>query len=253
MSTPQRKVISIFTVILAVSVIALGLSAFQGGATPGTPLDQSATPSAPQGQLPTVAITPYPTPFNPGPEVEGTEVGEGISQEGGYFINDLANKLNIPVATLEAAISSSLIDADNQALNQGLIDQNAADALNQRATQMFSSGSGFFFDIDEFGPTSTPTPALPAPIVITSVVTSVVTERPTKTSAPPATPTTVPTHVVTLSFPTSPPVKKTLIIATLIFPRPTRTPLPVFTAIFHTPVPLKTPIRLPTFRSTFAP
>jgi hypothetical protein len=122
--------------------------------------------------------TVSPTPFNPGPEVEGSETGEGISNEGGFFINDLATKLNVPVSVLESAITTSLNDSNTQAVTQGFMNQTTANALATREASLFTTGNGFFFDIDEFPATATSVPLAP---LFTLTPTSTSTEEVTST------------------------------------------------------------------------
>jgi hypothetical protein len=165
MFTSHNQFLSILTGAVAGALITFGLVSFRSAATPvEAQVQATSTVTAPA----TGASTVSPTPFDPGPEVEGGEVGEGISREGGVFINDLASKLNVPVSTLESDISGSFNVAVNQAVQQGFVSQADANQIAGREANLFTSGSGFIFDIDEFpgsnvaipvtGSTLTPTP-----------------------------------------------------------------------------------------------
>jgi hypothetical protein len=147
MFTSHNQFLSILTGAVAGALITFGLVSFRSAATPVQAQTQpTTTATAPA----TGASTVSPTPFDPGPEVEGGEVGEGISREGGVFINDLASKLNVPVSTLESDISGSFNMAVNQAVQQGFVNQTDANQIAAREANLFTSGSGFIFDIDEF-------------------------------------------------------------------------------------------------------
>ena len=104
MFTSRNQFLSILTGAVAGALITFGLVSFRWAPAPAlAQVQNTSTPTAPAAS-PSVS----PTPFDPGPEVEGGEIGEGVSREGGVFINDLANKLNVPVNTLESDISGSL-------------------------------------------------------------------------------------------------------------------------------------------------
>jgi hypothetical protein len=242
MSALQKPILNILTGAVAGAVIAFGITAFR---SPAAPVQA-------QGQIPTPVVSP--TPFNPGPETEGNEIGEGISQEGGFFVNDLANKLNVPVDTLESDITSSLTDANNQAVSQGLIGQNSANALQTHIDNLFSSGTGFFFDIDEFPAANNLTPAQ---IPITGAT---LTPTPTETVAPEEEneeeeneehhheeeATRTPTPNLGGEATQTPEVSSTP--ESTHTPRPTHTPQPT-----HTPRPTRTPQPTHTPRPTRTP
>jgi len=238
---------------VAGAIITFGLFAFR----------PPAMPVQAQAQQPTLS----PTPFDPGPEVEGPEVGEGISREGGVFINDLASKLNVPVTTLESDINSSFNVAANQAVSQGFLDQTTANQLTSREANLFTSGSGFIFDIDEFPPATNAIPVTGATLTPTSTATeeevtatpneeeeneknetatkveskeeekeeSVATENAESGEQHEVTPTVTPKPTHEESSPTTAPTATPRPTHT---PRPTRTPEREFTA---TPMPSETP------------
>ncbi len=145
MFTSHNQFLSILTGAVAGALITFGMVSFRSAPAP---VQAQAQPTATAPATGTSTVSP--TPFVPGPEVEGGEIGEGISREGGVFINDLASKLNVPVSTLESDISGSYNVAVNQAVQQGYITQADANQLAAREANLFTAGSGFIFDIDEF-------------------------------------------------------------------------------------------------------
>jgi hypothetical protein len=159
--------LSVLSGVIAGAIVTFGLFAFRSQAIP---VQAQAQPAATSTSMPTIS----PTPFNPGPEVEGSETGEGISNEGGFFINNLAAKLNVPVTVLESDITTSLNDSNTQAVTQGFLDQTTANTLATREASLFTTGNGFFFDIDEFPTTATAVPLVP---LFTLTPTSTTTEE----------------------------------------------------------------------------
>jgi hypothetical protein len=181
MFTSHNTFLSILTGAVAGALITFGLVSLNNSATP-VQAQVGQTTSTPTAAVSTTTSTPTaavsPTPFNPGPEVEGGEVGEGISREGGFFINDLASKLNVPVGTLETAITSSLSDTNVQAVKDGVLDQSTANLLASHETNLFASSGGFFFDIDEFPPGTVGIPVTGGFLAPTSTPTEEVTATP---------------------------------------------------------------------------
>jgi hypothetical protein len=189
----RHTFLSILTGAVAGAMIIFGLAAFRPQAIPMQAQAPSTdTATAAVSTTPAVSATPTtsPTPFNPGPEVEGPEIGEGISREGGFFINDLAKKLNVPVDVLESDITSALNDTNNQAVTDGFLDQATANTLATREASLFSSGSGFFFDIDEFPPGANEIPVTGATLTPTEEeVTATPTENESEENEKTRTPT----------------------------------------------------------------
>jgi hypothetical protein len=179
MPTSHNQFLSILTGAVAGALVTFGLVAFRSAATPVQAQAQAtSTATAPAASTETATVSP--TPFVAGPEVEGGEIGEGISREGGVFINDLASKLNVPVDVLESDISGSFNVAINQAVQQGFVSQADASQLAAREANLFTSGSGFIFDIDEFPGSNVAIPvtgATLAPTATPEVVTATPSEE----------------------------------------------------------------------------
>jgi hypothetical protein len=243
MFTSHNQFLSILTGAVAGALITFGLVSFRSPATPALAQVQDTSTATAPAASPTVS----PTPLDSRPKVEGGEIGEGVSREGGVFINDLANKLNVPVNTLESDISGSFNVAVNQAVQQGFINQADANQLASREANLFTSGNGFIFDIDEFPGSSVVIPVTGSTLTPTPTSTEEeVTATPTLEVSPSASPTPHPSRI----------------------PRPSETPRPTRTARpssnnpasatptllpSMTPTPTLTPTQVEDFSLFYAP
>ncbi len=135
-------------------------------------LNPLTTPVMAQAQ-PASTSTPMVSSTLPGPGV-----GEGIGRESNFFINDLANRLNVNVANLESAITGALNDTISQAVKDGFVTQATANQLSASVAILLTAGNGFFFSFN----------ALPSTVLV-------------PVTGATATPTSVPTNTATVPAP----------------------------------------------------